>query len=370
MFINMPFTTLLPQGQQINGPTMGMLETRPDGTQQLLLGPQMHSPAPFLSLPFIPTQVVPMQPVAPQLPAAVDPMAMNQLPAHQQTRLFHGLGIKPDSINWPLSPELQTLAQNFNHFNADPMVRQMLDLQPQSSIEHQARQLTDTLTRKLITDAQMKAEELYLQLIKNPLLGPNSALVAGSFRPDGTMVRPRLSQANPTVIQNLGNPFIKDLPTNAQPVRGRGRMSLNEIRQNAVAAVNDAVQKYPNLRNVPKQDLVAAVIGMTLTESSGNSNAVGGAGELGPMQVKPSTAKGVKGFNNLNPQQLHDKFTGMLVGTHYLASILSDQLAKNGGRYNQDLLKLSISKYNTGPAASRVNNHYVSKVVKNATQNA
>lgn len=80
-------------------------------------------------------------------------------------------------------------------------------------------------------------------------------------------------------------------------------------------------------------DLVRALIAQ---ESGGNTNAVGKAGEIGLMQVRPDTARAL-GVSD--PRLLFDPQVGIDVGVHYLA----EQLSRYGGNVPR-----AVAAYNAG----------------------
>lgn len=106
----------------------------------------------------------------------------------------------------------------------------------------------------------------------------------------------------------------------------------------------------------------ALVKGVIATESAFNPNAVGGAGEIGLMQVMPATARelGVR-----DPQTLFDPAIAISTGVKYLAALLS----RFGGR-----LQLAVAGYNAGPGnvdaqrGTYPNPSYVLKVLQAANR--
>ena len=85
--------------------------------------------------------------------------------------------------------------------------------------------------------------------------------------------------------------------------------------------------------------LAAAI--MTV-ESGGDPNAYGSAGEIGLMQILPSTAKWI---NNVEPAQLYDPATNIQTGTAYLRYCI-DRKAGN--------VSAGICGYNYGPDRVKV----------------
>jgi soluble lytic murein transglycosylase-like protein len=109
------------------------------------------------------------------------------------------------------------------------------------------------------------------------------------------------------------------------------------------SAITDAAERYG-----VSPDLIRSIMGV---ESSGNPDASGAAGEVGLMQVMPSTAQGVD--PSVTPAALWDPVTNIDIGVHYLA----DQLRRYGGNVAQ-----AVSAYNAGHATD-ANQSYVDKVI-------
>jgi soluble lytic murein transglycosylase-like protein len=103
---------------------------------------------------------------------------------------------------------------------------------------------------------------------------------------------------------------------------------------------SDIITRYATQHGVPVQ-LAKAVVRI---ESNFKPNARGRAGEIGLMQIKPATARGI-GFTG-NAQALYDPETNIRYGMKYLAK--AHQLA--GG----DLCG-TILRYNAGHGARRMN---------------
>lgn len=88
--------------------------------------------------------------------------------------------------------------------------------------------------------------------------------------------------------------------------------------------------------------LILAVI---KTESSFNFNAIGGAGEIGLMQIKPKTAEWIcnkKNIKWMGKKALKDPEYNILVGAHYLKYLMQT--------LNSQSMKY-INAYNMGPAS-------------------
>ncbi len=90
--------------------------------------------------------------------------------------------------------------------------------------------------------------------------------------------------------------------------------------------------------------LIAAVI---TVESSGRADAVGAAGEIGLMQILPSTAEW---FGNISAQELRDPETNIQFGAAYLGYCID----RNGGN-----VPAGIAGYNYGPDRVRVEGNQV-----------
>jgi soluble lytic murein transglycosylase-like protein len=84
------------------------------------------------------------------------------------------------------------------------------------------------------------------------------------------------------------------------------------------------------------------ILGVMATETGGvryNPSAIGTSGEIGLMQVMPSTA----GMYGVTRAQLFDPATNILTGARYLADLL-----RSNGSYRDQLIR-AISAYNQGP---------------------
>lgn len=90
--------------------------------------------------------------------------------------------------------------------------------------------------------------------------------------------------------------------------------------------------------------LIAAI--MTV-ESRGKSDAVGAAGEIGLMQILPSTAEW---FGGVSPEELRDPATNILFGAAYIGYCID----KKGGN-----VPAGIAGYNYGPDRVRVEENRV-----------
>jgi soluble lytic murein transglycosylase-like protein len=100
------------------------------------------------------------------------------------------------------------------------------------------------------------------------------------------------------------------------------------------------IVKYANQYNVPIE-LARAVVRV---ESNFNPNALGSAGEVGLMQIKPATAR-MMGYSG-SRKGLFDPETNIKYGMKYLAGALELGGGETCG---------TILKYNAGHAATRMN---------------
>ncbi|WP_208435917.1 lytic transglycosylase domain-containing protein [Bartonella phoceensis] len=100
------------------------------------------------------------------------------------------------------------------------------------------------------------------------------------------------------------------------------------------------IQKFANEYNVPV-NLAHAVVRV---ESNYKARTKGAAGEIGLMQIKPSTARGL-GFNG-TVQDLYDPATNLKYGMRYLARAYKLSGGNTCG---------TILKYNAGHAAKKMN---------------
>ncbi|ATP12623.1 hypothetical protein BHOIPH791_11790 [Bartonella henselae] len=110
------------------------------------------------------------------------------------------------------------------------------------------------------------------------------------------------------------------------------------------------IQKFANKYNVPV-NLAHAVVRV---ESDYKAFIKGAAGEIGLMQIKPSTARGL-GFKG-SVQDLYDPATNLEYGMRYLARAYKLSAGDTCG---------TILKYNAGHAAKKMNSiseKYCSKV--------
>lgn len=89
------------------------------------------------------------------------------------------------------------------------------------------------------------------------------------------------------------------------------------------------------------------VLAVMQTESSFNPKAEGTSGEIGLMQLMPSTAEWIAKINNIKykgKKDLYNPLTNIKIGVSYLA-LLRDDFENNSSHY--------ISAYNVGPGKLR-----------------
>ncbi|WP_336279509.1 lytic transglycosylase domain-containing protein [Bartonella sp. CB175] len=100
------------------------------------------------------------------------------------------------------------------------------------------------------------------------------------------------------------------------------------------------IKQFANKYNIPV-NLVHAVVRI---ESNYRAHIKGAAGEIGLMQIKPSTARGL-GFNG-SVQDLYDPATNLEYGMRYLARAYKLSGGSTCG---------TVLKYNAGHAAKKMN---------------
>jgi len=91
----------------------------------------------------------------------------------------------------------------------------------------------------------------------------------------------------------------------------------------------------------------ALIAAMMTVESRGNPDAVGGAGEIGLMQILPTTAEW---FGGISAEELRDPATNILFGAAYIGYCVD----KKGGS-----VPAGIAGYNYGPDRVRVEDNRV-----------
>lgn len=112
--------------------------------------------------------------------------------------------------------------------------------------------------------------------------------------------------------------------------------------------ISNASQQY----GVPS----AILDSLVNTESSGNPNAVGAAGEIGLTQVLPSTAQGM----GVAPSALYDPQTNVNTGASYLAGLYS--------KYGS--WTAALSAYNSGSPNSNAGLSYAARVMQGVDSSA
>ncbi|GAA5094740.1 lytic transglycosylase domain-containing protein [Bartonella acomydis] len=133
-------------------------------------------------------------------------------------------------------------------------------------------------------------------------------------------------------------------------VAGSNENSVNLIPKISVRPYEILIEKFANKYNVPV-NLAHAVVKI---ESNYKAHIKGAAGEIGLMQIKPSTARGL-GFNG-SVQDLYDPATNLEYGMRYLARAYKLSGGNTCG---------TVLKYNAGHAAKKMNSisaKYCSKV--------
>ncbi len=123
-------------------------------------------------------------------------------------------------------------------------------------------------------------------------------------------------------------------------VVGSGKSSVNLVTKIPIRPYESLIQKFANKYNVPV-NLAHAVVSV---ESNYQARTKGAAGEIGLMQIKPSTARGL-GFNG-SVQDLYDPATNLEYGMRYLARAYKLSGGNTCG---------TILKYNAGHAAKKMN---------------
>jgi len=181
-----------------------------------------------------------------------------------------------------------------------------------------------------------------------------AALAAGliGFVP-GASAQPAAEAAPKTIVELFrGNAAKKaengevDKVTTASVAAGRAKGAGQRSPYDAIIA------KYAKQHGIP----LALAHGVVHTESNYRANARGAAGEVGLMQIKPATARGL-GFKG-STKALYDPETNIRFGMKYLAGA-----HKLGGG---DVCG-TILRYNAGHGAKRMNKisaAYCAKVKK------
>ncbi|EJF74939.1 hypothetical protein ME7_01310 [Bartonella birtlesii LL-WM9] len=123
-------------------------------------------------------------------------------------------------------------------------------------------------------------------------------------------------------------------------VAGSNENLVNLAPKISVRPYETLIQKFANKYNVPV-NLAHAVVKV---ESDYKAYTKGAAGEIGLMQIKPATARGL-GFNG-SVQDLYDPATNLEYGMRYLARAYKLSGGNTCG---------TILKYNAGHAAKKMN---------------
>lgn len=123
-------------------------------------------------------------------------------------------------------------------------------------------------------------------------------------------------------------------------VAGSSENSVNIVPQISARPYEALIQKFANKYDVPV-NLAHAVVRV---ESNYKARTKGAAGEIGLMQIKPSTARGL-GFNG-SVQDLYDPATNLEYGMRYLARAYKLSGGNTCG---------TILKYNAGHGAKKMN---------------
>lgn len=129
---------------------------------------------------------------------------------------------------------------------------------------------------------------------------------------------------------------------------------------NAIVKISDEKQYDP-----------VFLMAIMKTESSFNPNAVGSVGEIGLMQIKPTTAEWICQKNGIEwkgAEALKDPEYNMLVGAAYFKYLMEADVVENSKTKGRDY----IIAYNTGinkltrlPDSERPKHDYYKKVMKN-----
>ncbi|MES2965632.1 MAG: lytic transglycosylase domain-containing protein [Bdellovibrionota bacterium] len=142
-------------------------------------------------------------------------------------------------------------------------------------------------------------------------------------------------------------------------------------------------QRLPDLTRVLIHDARASrfdpvfILAIIQTESSFNPNAIGGAGEIGLMQIKPATAEWIankEGIEWLGKDSLFDPMINIRIGIRYFAYLRSsfDHSANHYvSAYNMgpgNVRKLERNVASTGVDLRLIKPEYASRVLKNYNQ--
>lgn len=118
-------------------------------------------------------------------------------------------------------------------------------------------------------------------------------------------------------MNKLPGPTVSDQPAASRPIAMAQRTLRGYAGQDAPAGFEDAFQSAAAATGVPVPILKA----LARQESGLNPNAVGKAGEVGLIQIKPSTAQDPGyGIAGVDPKTLSDPKTNLMFGAQYLAA--------------------------------------------------
>lgn len=144
-------------------------------------------------------------------------------------------------------------------------------------------------------------------------------------------------------LNKVAGPRVSDQPAASRPLAMAQRTLRGHAGGDAPTGFEDAFQSAAAATGVP----VAILKAMARQESGMNPNAVGKSGEVGLIQVKPSTAQNPGyGVAGVNPSTLRDPKANALFGAQYLAA-----RAKAAGVTNWDdrqQLAKALMAYNGG----------------------
>ncbi|MBC7741182.1 MAG: lytic transglycosylase domain-containing protein [Bdellovibrionaceae bacterium] len=137
--------------------------------------------------------------------------------------------------------------------------------------------------------------------------------------------------------------------------------------ENSKLNSNDLTQSILKLSKKHGYDPIF-LLAVIRTESQFNPNAIGSAGEIGLMQIKPDTAEWICKKHKikwLGAAKLKNPQYNVLVGAHYfeyLKKTLKSQSARYINAYNMginNLQRLPASERNVGPYYDKVINNYL-----------
>lgn len=124
--------------------------------------------------------------------------------------------------------------------------------------------------------------------------------------------------------------------------RGGGTSEAVKAAPKKVSRWIRYAKKHGNRAGIPWQIIMAII----WQESRGNPNAVGSAGEVGLMQLKPDAVEDVQKFTSVSTTGWQeDEETNIKVGANYL------EVNLRPGRADGDLFK-ALRMYNQGPTGA------------------